>query len=211
MLEDFAFNLLSDSSLLLLFNVGIPILSTFGSWCTTIIFSVSQNKWTKCILSISSLCIDPMWFSLFGKHFVTCWVPALFMRVECSLFKFVHSFDSSIYPRCFITLRYYFSWYVTVNCWLKNSLEFLKHFVDCVPGCVPYSTGIIRFFTKQIATEGFSAVFGQSRFALWHTKSIKPRKFGNIVKMRLENEKSPYSPHVKSCVTNYHRFSKKIS
>ena len=49
------------------------------------------------------------------------------------------------------------------------------------------STGIIRFFTKQIATEGFSTVFGQSRCALWHTKSIKPRKFGNIVKMRLEN------------------------
>ena len=49
------------------------------------------------------------------------------------------------------------------------------------------STGIIRFFTKQIATERFSTVFGQSRCALWHTKSIKPRKFGNIVKMRLEN------------------------
>ena len=29
-----------------------------------------------------------------------------------------------------------------------------------------YSTGIIRFFTKQIATEGFSTVFGQSRCAL---------------------------------------------
>ena len=28
------------------------------------------------------------------------------------------------------------------------------------------STGIIRFFTKQIATEGFSTVFGQSRCAL---------------------------------------------
>ena len=26
---------------------------------------------------------------------------------------------------------------------------------------------------------------------------IKPRKFGNIVKMRLENDKIPYSPHVK--------------
>ena len=73
------------------------------------------------------------------------------------------------------------------------------------------STGIIRFFTKQIATEGFSTAFGQSRCALWHTKSIKPRKFGNIVKMRLENEKNPYSPHVKSCGTNVHRFSKQIS
>ena len=28
-------------------------------------------------------------------------------------------------------------------------------------------------------------------------KSIKPRKFGNIVKMRLEYEIIPYSPHVK--------------
>ena len=28
------------------------------------------------------------------------------------------------------------------------------------------STGIIRFFTKQIATEGFSTVFGQSTCAL---------------------------------------------
>ena len=42
---------------------------------------------------------------------------------------------------------------------------------------------------KQIATEDFSTVFGQSRCALWHTKSIKPRQFGNIVKIRLENEK----------------------
>ena len=71
------------------------------------------------------------------------------------------------------------------------------------------STGIIRFFTKQIATEGLSTVFGQPRCALWHTKSIKPRKFGNIVKMRLENEEIPHSPHVKSCGTNSHRFSKK--
>ena len=31
---------------------------------------------------------------------------------------------------------------------------------------ITYSTGIIRFFTKQIATEGFSTVFGQSRCAL---------------------------------------------
>ena len=31
---------------------------------------------------------------------------------------------------------------------------------------VSCSTGIIRFFTKQIATEGFSTVFGQSRCAL---------------------------------------------
>ena len=43
---------------------------------------------------------------------------------------------------------------------------------DCV--C---STGIIRLFTTQIATEGFSTVFGQLRCALWHTKSIKSRKF----------------------------------
>ena len=65
-----------------------------------------------------------------------------------------------------------------------------------------YNTGIIRFFTKQIATGGFSTVFGQSRCALGHTKSIKPRQFGNIVKMRLENDKIPYSPHVKSCGKN---------
>ena len=45
--------------------------------------------------------------------------------------------------------------------------------LQCDPGgdCRPtsnmtYSTGIIRFFTKQIATEGFSTVFGQSRCAL---------------------------------------------
>ena len=38
----------------------------------------------------------------------------------------------------------------------------------CVSPCWShaYSTGIIRLFTKQIATEGFSTVFGQSRCAL---------------------------------------------
>ena len=79
--------------------------------------------------------------------------------------------------------------------------------------CRAYSTGIIRFFTKQIATEGFSTVL-VNRGVLYDiesTKSIKPRKFGNIVKMRLENEKIRYSPHVKSCGINYHRFSKQMS
>ena len=41
-------------------------------------------------------------------------------------------------------------------------------------------------FTKQIATEGFSTVFGQLISPLYHTKSIKPRKFGNIVKFAIE-------------------------
>ena len=54
--------------------------------------------------------------------------------------------------------------------------------------------------------------FGQSMCALWHTKSIKPRKFGNIVKSRPENvKKKSIFPHVISCRTNYHRFSLKIS
>ena len=41
-------------------------------------------------------------------------------------------------------------------------------------------------FTKQIATEGFSTVFGQLISPLYHTKSIKPRKFGNIVQFAIE-------------------------
>ena len=41
----------------------------------------------------------------------------------------------------------------------------------CGPKCFiayinDFSTGIIRFFTKQIATEGYSTVFGQWRCAL---------------------------------------------
>ena len=52
-------------------------------------------------------------------------------------------------------------------------------------------------FTKLIATEGFSTVLGQLMSPLKHTKSTKSRKFGNIVKMRLENDNIPYYPHVK--------------
>ena len=112
-----AFNLLSDSSLLLLFNVGILILST----CRLLmydqnLFGESEQMDKMYLLGAFLVSVYICDFFLFGKHFVTCRVPALFIRVECSLFTFVHSFDSSIYPRCLIMLRYYFSRYVTVHC-----------------------------------------------------------------------------------------------
>ena len=45
-----------------------------------------------------------------------------------------------------------------------------------------------------------------------HTKRISPRKFGNIVKMRLENEKKfPILPMLNNSEHNFndHRFSQK--
>ena len=48
-----------------------------------------------------------------------------------------------------------------------KTYETLKNL--CLPqevSDVDYRTGIIRFFTKQIATEGSSTVFGQWRCAL---------------------------------------------
>ena len=61
-------------------------------------------------------------------------VSVYFVGVKGSLFTFVQSFYTSIYPWCLVTFCYYVSRYVRVHCLIKGSLEFCIHFVNCFRG-----------------------------------------------------------------------------
>ena len=63
-------------------------------------------------LSCFCVCI----FACLTKLFMTGLVSVYFMGVKGSLFTFVQSFYTSIYPWCLVTFCYYLSRYVRVHC-----------------------------------------------------------------------------------------------
>ena len=90
-----------------------------------------------------------------------------FMGVEGSLFTFVQSFYTSIYPLCLVTFCYYLSRYVRVHCWIKGSLELCIHFVNCFHGHNPW------LFVSKLLLRLSRSSFRACLLASWYMYSLR--------------------------------------